>query len=186
MVPVFNEAPSVALVLARVRAVAVVTEIVAVDDGSTYGSDRILERLRAEGLVDVLVRHPRNRGKGAAVRAGIARATSEIIVVQDADLEYAPFELPRLMEPILDGRADAVFGSRFLGGPHRVMYFWHRAGNTVLTLLSNVLTDLNLSDSPPRGCGRCGYDGGLVDDGSGRAGGSLRSAGHGGQRVGRR
>ncbi len=146
IVPVYNEAAHVALALARVRAVPVAKEVVCVDDASSDGSGEILERLKAEGLVDVLVRHPRNRGKGAAVRTGIAHATGDVLVIQDADLEYDPFELPRLMEPILDGRADAVFGSRFLGGARRVLYFWHRLGNGVLTLLSNMFTNLNLSD----------------------------------------
>jgi len=97
-------------------------------------------------VVDRLIRHERNRGKGAAVRAGIKAATGDALVVQDADLEYDPRQLPRLLEPIRDGVADAVFGSRFLGSPRRVLYFWHRLGNGFLTLVSNMFTDLNLTD----------------------------------------
>ncbi|HEX6938042.1 MAG TPA: glycosyltransferase family 2 protein [Longimicrobiales bacterium] len=146
VVPVYNEAAVVERSLARVRGVPLPIEIVCVDDASTDGTGAILERLAAEGLIDVLVRHERNRGKGAAVRTGIARATGDVIVIQDADLEYDPRELPRLLEPIADGRADAVFGSRFLGGTRRVLYFWHRIGNGLLTLVSNMFTDLNLTD----------------------------------------
>jgi glycosyltransferase involved in cell wall biosynthesis len=146
VMPVYNEVATVRAAIERVRSVPLSMEIVCVDDGSQDGTSRVLEGLRAEELIDALVIHERNRGKGAAVRAGIERAAGDIIVIQDADLEYDPRELPRLMEPILDGRADAVFGSRFLGGPHRVLYFWHRVGNGVLTLLSNMLTDLNLTD----------------------------------------
>jgi glycosyltransferase involved in cell wall biosynthesis len=146
VMPVYNEEATVRVAVERVRAVPLSLEIVCVDDCSTDGTREVLEGLRADGLIDELVVHERNRGKGAAVRAGIERATGDVIVIQDADLEYDPQELPRLMEPILDGRADAVFGSRFLSGPHRVLYFWHRVGNGALTLLSNMLTDLNLTD----------------------------------------
>jgi glycosyltransferase involved in cell wall biosynthesis len=146
IIPVYNEERTLAALVDRVRAVPLPIEIVAVDDGSRDNSPLVLERLHREGKLDLVIRQPINQGKGAALRAGIAAATGDIIVIQDADLEYDPLELPRLMAPILDGRADAVFGSRFLGGDHRVLYFWHSVGNRILTLLSNIFTDLNLTD----------------------------------------
>lgn len=146
VMPVYNEAATVRHAAARVRAVGLPLELVCTDDGSTDGSREMLRALLAEGVIHRLIELPRNGGKGTAVRAGIAAATGPVIVVQDADLEYDPFELPRLLEPIEDGRADAVFGSRFAGGPHRVLYFWHTLGNRALTLLSNMFTDLNLTD----------------------------------------
>jgi glycosyltransferase involved in cell wall biosynthesis len=117
-----------------------------VDDASRDGTAAILERLQAEGVIDQLLRQSPNQGKGAAVARGIQAVTGDVIVVQDADLEYDPRDLPRLLEPILDGRADAVFGSRFTGSPQRVLYFWHRVGNGLLTLVSNMFTNVNLSD----------------------------------------
>jgi glycosyltransferase involved in cell wall biosynthesis len=146
VVPVYNEAGAVRASLERLRAVPQRMEVICVDDASTDGSSEILAEMHREGVIDQLVTHPRNRGKGAAVRAGIERASGDVVVIHDADLEYDPFELPRLLEPIADGRADAVFGSRFLGSPRRVLYFWHRVGNGLVTLLSNMLTDLNLTD----------------------------------------
>ena len=146
VMPVYNEEATVEHSIERVRAVPLPIEIICVDDCSRDGTRAVLERLKADGVIDELVLHEKNRGKGAACRSGIERASGDVIVIQDADLEYDPQEFVRLIEPIQDGRADAVFGSRFLGGPHRVLYFWHSIGNGLLTLLSNMLTDLNLTD----------------------------------------
>ncbi|HEX8830561.1 MAG TPA: glycosyltransferase family 2 protein, partial [Longimicrobium sp.] len=114
IVPVYNEAGDVRASVERLRAVPLRLEVICVDDASTDGSARVLDEMQRDGLIDVLVRQPHNQGKGAAVRAGIARARGDVLVIHDADLEYDPFDLPRLLEPIADGRADAVFGSRFL------------------------------------------------------------------------
>jgi glycosyltransferase involved in cell wall biosynthesis len=147
LVPAYNEGGTVEVVMDRLAAVPLRLEIVAVNDGSSDDTGAHLDRLLAAGKVHRVVHHPHNRGKGAAIRSAIAAATGDVMVVQDADLEYDPAELPDLILPILDGRADAVFGSRFAGGgAHRVLYFWHSVGNTMLTLLSNMMTDLNLTD----------------------------------------
>ena len=145
-IPVYNEAATIEQVVDRVRRMPIPAEIIAVDDASSDGSGDVLERLRAAGKVDRVVRHPANRGKGAAIRSAIAHASGQVVVIQDADLEYDPLDLPVLLGPIADGKADAVYGSRFLGGPHRVLYFWHYVGNRFLTLLSNMFTNLNLTD----------------------------------------
>ena len=146
VMPVYNERASVRVSLQRVRNVPLDIEIICVDDGSKDGTREILAELKQNGLIDQLILQSHNQGKGAAVRTGIQAATGDVIVIQDADLEYDPAELPILMGPIVDGRADAVFGSRFLGGPHRVLYFWHSVGNKFLTLVSNMFSDLNLTD----------------------------------------
>jgi len=146
LIPVYNERDTIGIILDLVRATPVTTEIIVVDDCSTDGTGEVLESLLAAGRVHKLHRQPLNRGKGAAIRQALSMSTGEIVVVQDADLEYDPADWPELLEPIIDGRADACFGSRFLGGPHRVLYFWHSIGNRMLTMASNIATDLNLTD----------------------------------------
>lgn len=146
IVPAYNEAATVEAVLRRLRDVPLRLEVVAVDDASTDGTGALLDRLASEGLVQQVIHHQANRGKGAALRSGFAAATGAVIVPQDADLEYDPMDLPRLVGPIKEGRADAVYGSRFQGGPHRVLFFWHALGNNFLTLVSNMFTNLNLTD----------------------------------------
>jgi glycosyltransferase involved in cell wall biosynthesis len=145
VIPVYNEVQTIQEILSRVQASPVEKEIIFVDDGSTDGTRARLEEISKAGNIKVLL-HERNRGKGAALRTGFAEATGDIIIVQDADLEYDPREYPILLEPILDGRADVVYGSRFLGGPHRALLFWHYVGNKFLTLVSNALTNVNLTD----------------------------------------
>lgn len=147
VIPCYNERTTLGPLLDRVRACGVGDlEIVVVDDCSTDGTRELL-REGLEKQADRVLYHDRNQGKGAALRTGFAAATGEIVLVQDADLEYDPREYPRLLRPILDGQADVVFGSRFTGGEaHRVLYFWHYLGNRFLTLLSNAMTNLNLTD----------------------------------------
>jgi glycosyltransferase involved in cell wall biosynthesis len=145
VIPVYNERATVEELLKRVQAVPLDKEIVVVDDGSTDGTRDLLARLPSGGAVRVFLQD-RNRGKGAALRRGFVEARGAVILVQDADLEYDPDDYPGLLAPIDRGVADVVYGSRFLGGPHRVLFFWHYAGNCMLTTLSNVFTNLNLSD----------------------------------------
>jgi glycosyltransferase involved in cell wall biosynthesis len=145
VIPVYNERGTIREVIRRVEAVGRDKEIIIVDDGSTDGTRDLLKKYEElEGFK--VIYQPRNGGKGRALRAGFEKAEGEIIIIQDADLEYNPQDYPVLLDPILDGRADVVYGSRFLGGPHRVFFFWHYLGNKVLTTLSNMLTDLCLTD----------------------------------------
>jgi len=145
--PIYNEASTIERVVSTVLAQPIVAELIAVDDGSTDRTAELLSKIRGDHTRLIVHRHEGNRGKGAAVRTGFAIAKSPIVVIQDADLEYDPAEYEKLLRPILDGKADVVFGSRFRGSEaHRVLYFWHFVGNRFLTLLSNMLTNLNLTD----------------------------------------
>ncbi|MCB1049764.1 MAG: glycosyltransferase family 2 protein [Acidobacteria bacterium] len=145
IIPVYNEEKTLPLLLERVLAVPVQKEVVLVDDGSQDGTRDLLKSLEKPGIRVFL--QDRNYGKGAAIRRGIQEAVGDVIIIQDADLEYDPNEYPKLLSPILDGRADVVYGSRFAGGEcHRVLYFWHSVGNKFLTMLSNMFTNLNLTD----------------------------------------
>jgi glycosyltransferase involved in cell wall biosynthesis len=144
--PTYNEERTVETAVRRLCQVPLKLEIIAVNDGSSDGTREILDRLAASGVLHRVIHQPSNGGKGAAVRTGIEVASGDVIVVQDADLEYDPQALPQLLDPIRMGKADAVFGSRFQGGPRRVLYFWHSVGNQFLTLLSNMFTNLNLTD----------------------------------------
>jgi glycosyltransferase involved in cell wall biosynthesis len=147
VMPIYNERMTLETVVARVLAVRLDIELLCVDDGSKDGSREILAQLQARYPQLKVFLQPRNLGKGAALRRGIQEATGDFVIIQDADLEYDPAEYPILLGPLVEGKADVVYGSRFLGGaPHRVLYFWHSVGNSVLTLLSNCLTNLNLSD----------------------------------------
>ena len=147
VVPVYNEHSTVEEIIRRIESTGMVKQIVLVDDGSTDGSRDILSRIEKENRSNLTIAfHPQNKGKGAAVRTGINLTKGDLVLVQDADLEYDPCDYPTLLRPMLDGRADVVYGSRFLGGPHRVLFFWHYLVNRGLTFLSNVLTNLNLTD----------------------------------------
>ena len=147
VIPCYNEVGTIEKILAAVQASPVGDkEIIVVDDCSTDGTRGVLKE-RVEGRVARVLYHEHNQGKGAALRTGFAAATGDVVIVQDADLEYDPQEYPKLIQPIADGQADVVFGSRFMGGrPHRVLYYWHSVGNKVLTTLSNMFTNLNLTD----------------------------------------
>ena len=147
VIPCYNEKDTIEKIVEGVCAAAIESrEIIVVDDGSQDGTQAVLKE-KVSKLVDKVIYHPVNRGKGAALRSGFAAATGDIILVQDADLEYSPEDYPVLLEPLMSGKADAVFGSRFMGGrPHRVLFFWHMAGNKFLTFLSNMFTNLNLTD----------------------------------------
>ncbi len=144
LIPVYNEAATITEIISRVKKVEGVDEVIVVDDASTDGTGEVLARIQLDGVR--VLQHERNRGKGAAIRTGLSRVSGDIVVIQDADLEYDPRDIPSLVAPIVSGEADVVFGSRFLGGPHRVLYFWHYLGNRFLTLLSNMFTNLNLTD----------------------------------------
>ena len=146
LIPVYNERNTIETILERVHATPIRKQIICVDDFSTDGTRERLVELHAAGYIDQLILQEQNGGKGKAIRTALAASTGEIVIVQDADLEYDPQDWPVLLEPIVDGKADACFGSRFLGGPHRVLYYWHSVGNTLLTLFSNMLTNLNLTD----------------------------------------
>jgi glycosyltransferase involved in cell wall biosynthesis len=145
VVPVYNEKPTIESIINRVKAVPLEKEIVIVDDYSRDGTRDILSNLNG-GEVKIIL-HEKNLGKGAALRTGFSNVTNDIVIVQDADLEYDPAEYHKLIKPILDGKADVVYGSRFMGSePHRVLYFWHMVGNKILTFFSNMLTNLSLTD----------------------------------------
>jgi glycosyltransferase involved in cell wall biosynthesis len=145
VMPVYNEKDTILEIIRRVQAVPIEKEIIVVDDCSTDGTRELLGTLSGPGIH--VLSHDRNRGKGAALRTGFKKVSCDIIIIQDADLEYDPAEYPKLIGPILSNKADVVYGSRFVGSePHRVFFFWHMVGNKILTLLSNMLTNLNLTD----------------------------------------
>jgi glycosyltransferase involved in cell wall biosynthesis len=147
IMPVYNERSTLRFVVERVLAVPLEIELICVDDGSSDGSRELLSELSSEYPQLRIFLQPQNQGKGAALRRGIQEASGDFVIIQDADLEYDPDDYPTLLEPLIQGKADVVYGSRFLGSrPHRVLYFWHSVGNRVLTLLSNCLTNINLSD----------------------------------------
>ena len=147
IIPCYNEISTIQTIIEQVKKSPVVDkEVIIVDDCSTDGTREVL-RNKLETQVDRVLYHPENYGKGAAIRTGLSVVTGDIVIIQDADLEYDPQQYPTMIRPILENKADVVFGSRFVGGePHRVVYFWHRVGNSILTLLSNMLTNLTLTD----------------------------------------
>ena len=146
VIPVYNEIDTIEEILARVDKIPINKEIIVIDDLSIDGTRERIKEIVADKENVKVIYHNRNKGKGAALRTGFASVTGDIVIIQDADLEYDPNEYPKLLEPISDGRADVVYGSRFIGGPHRVLFFWHYVGNKLLTLISNALTNLNLTD----------------------------------------
>ena len=147
VMPVYNEQATLREVVARVLAVPFEVELICVDDGSRDGSREILAELQIDHPQIRVMLQPKNMGKGAALRRGIQEATGDYIIIQDSDLEYDPSDYPALLGPLIEDKADVVYGSRFLGsGPHRVLYFWHSVGNSVLTLISNALTNMNMTD----------------------------------------
>jgi glycosyltransferase involved in cell wall biosynthesis len=152
IMPVYNEISTIEEIIGRVRREPAVREVIVVDDFSTDGTRKYLKSIRGSERSELggnslkLIFHEKNMGKGAAIRSALREVTGNVVIIQDADLEYDPREYPKLLAPILDDRADVVYGSRFLGGPHRVLYFWHYVGNKVVTIFSNIMTNLNLSD----------------------------------------
>jgi len=147
IIPVFNEFSTIRQIVQRVADVPVAKEIIIVDDCSSDGTAAVIEEIVRERPGVISIRHAMNQGKGAAIRTGIRHVSGDMVIIQDADLEYDPVEYPKLIKPILEGKADVVFGSRFVGGDeHRVLYFWHSVGNRFLTLMSNMFTNLNLTD----------------------------------------
>ncbi len=148
IIPAYNEIHTIGEILQKVFETPYDKEIIIVDDGSKDGTREYLTRLKEKEKDKniKIIFHEKNMGKGASIRTGISAATGDIILIQDADLEYDPREYPKLLAPIIEGKADVVYGSRFMGGPHRVLFFWHYVGNKIITLLSNMFTDLNLSD----------------------------------------
>ena len=145
VIPVYNEVKTIKEIITRVQSVDLAKEIIIVDDGSSDGTREVLQDLHVREGITVLF-HETNQGKGAALRTAFKQVKGDIVIIQDADLEYDPHEYSKLIRPILEGKADVVYGSRFLGGPHRVLLFWHYVGNKILTLFSNMLTNLNLTD----------------------------------------
>src|SRR5438132_9002951 len=146
VIPVYNERATLRCLVDKVLSVPLEIEVICVDDFSRDGSREILAELQNRHPQIRALLQPKNLGKGAALRRGIQEATGDYVIIQDADLEYDPIEYPVLIDPLIQGKADVVYGSRFLGGPHRVLYFWHSVGNWLLTLLSNCLTNINLTD----------------------------------------
>lgn len=144
IIPVFNEKNTISEILKQVQAAPFEKEIIIVDDGSADGTREILSAVKDPQIK--ILHHERNKGKGAAVRTALSCVSGGIVLIQDADMEYSPEDYPALLKPILEGKADAVYGSRFLGGPHRVLYFWHYLANSLFTLLTNLLYNINLTD----------------------------------------